>query len=571
MASGRQSMERRKLLTPEERQALLGVPDDEESLIRHYTLSPQDRLQAEVRRRPHNQLGFAVQLCLMRYPGRSLGVDECPPAAMVAYVAQQLGIDPTVFARYSRRYQTRFDHSRRVARYLGVRTAKRDDRRAALLAAINAAAATDDGLPIATAVVNEFRRRNALLLPDSALEKIGLAGRAIARKRAEAALLDGLSVDQLEGLDALLTVDSDIQQTRLTWLRSAPDAPSADNMISLLDRLTFVRSVAIDPQQQAQIHPKRWSQIVREGDVTPAWLVADFNANRRRATIVAQLVTLKSTLTDAAVTMFSKLIGRLFARANSRRKQKHADARQNMTKVLRLFRDTLRALVVANDTGRNAIDVLDDEVGWHRLLQAQPDVEAMVRDADPDPLLLAAERYSTIRKYTARFLETFTFCSSRRHDSLLAAIGTLKALNATRQRGLPHQVPVGHLSSQSRKLTFGQAKPDRRLYEIATLAVLRERLRSGDIWVEGSRAFRPMDEQLMPKPAFAALKASDDLGLGVPQDAVTYLSEARQTLDFNLKRLAYRACNGKLEGVRLDAGQLVVTPLPGDVPPPLRN
>ena len=87
-------MARRKLLTPEERQALLGIPDDEESLIRHYTLSPQDRLQAEVRRRPHNQLGYAVQLCLMRYPGRILGVDEDPPAAMVAYVAEQLGIDP---------------------------------------------------------------------------------------------------------------------------------------------------------------------------------------------------------------------------------------------------------------------------------------------------------------------------------------------------------------------------------------------------------------------------------------------------------------------------------------------
>jgi hypothetical protein len=73
---------------------------------------------------------------------------------------------------------------------------------------------------------------------------------------------------------------------------------------------------------------------------------------------------------------------------------------RDTTKVLRLFRDTLRALVAANDTGRNAIDVLDDEVGWQRLLQAQPEVEARVRDADPDPLLLAAERYSTIRKYT---------------------------------------------------------------------------------------------------------------------------------------------------------------------------
>jgi hypothetical protein len=118
--------------------------------------------------------------------------------------------------------------------------------------------------------------------------------------------------------------------------------------------------------------------------------VADFNANRRRATIVAQLITLGERLTDESVTMFNKLIGRLFARANTRRKQRYADTQLETTKARRLFRDTLRALVVANDTGRNAFDVLDDEIGWHRLLQAQPEVEAIVRDADPDPLVLAA-------------------------------------------------------------------------------------------------------------------------------------------------------------------------------------
>jgi len=96
-------MTRRKLLSPKERQALLGIPDDEASLIRHYTLSPQDRLQAEVRRRAHNQLGNAVQLCLMRHPGRILEGEESPPAAMVAYVAEQLEVDPGAFALYSRR------------------------------------------------------------------------------------------------------------------------------------------------------------------------------------------------------------------------------------------------------------------------------------------------------------------------------------------------------------------------------------------------------------------------------------------------------------------------------------
>lgn len=449
---------------------------------------------------------------------------------------------------------------------LGVRTATREDRRAALVAAINAAMATDQGLPIATAVVNAFRERGALLLPDGALETIGIAGRAIVRQRAEAALLEGLSVDQLDSLDALLTVDPAIRQTRFSWLRTAPDAPGADNLIGLIDRLAFIRFMAVDPLRRERVHPGRWTQIVREGDAAPAWLVADFNAKRRAATIVAQLIALGERLTDEAITMFNKLIGRLFARANTRRKQKYADTRQETTKVLRLFRDTLRALVVANDTGRNAIDVLDDEIGWHRLLQAKPEVEAMVRDADSDPLVLAAERYGPVRKYAARFLEMFTFRSSRRRDSLLVAIGTLKTLNAAGRRTLPERAPVGHLTAHARKLIFTDAKPDRRLYEIATLAALRDRLRSGDIWVEGSRAFRPLDEQLMPKPAFAALKAADELGLGVQGDAVAYLIETRQTLDFNLKRLAYRARNGKLEGVRLEAGQLVVTPLPGDVP-----
>jgi len=46
---------------------LFDIPVDEDSLIRHYSLSPMDRLETELRRRDHNRLAFAIQLCLMRY------------------------------------------------------------------------------------------------------------------------------------------------------------------------------------------------------------------------------------------------------------------------------------------------------------------------------------------------------------------------------------------------------------------------------------------------------------------------------------------------------------------------
>ncbi len=66
-------MGRRKLISAVEAQKLLGLAIDEDSLIRHYTLDAADRLECELRRRAHNKLGFAIQLCVMRQTGRILG------------------------------------------------------------------------------------------------------------------------------------------------------------------------------------------------------------------------------------------------------------------------------------------------------------------------------------------------------------------------------------------------------------------------------------------------------------------------------------------------------------------
>ncbi|PRA79323.1 DDE transposase, partial [Ochrobactrum sp. MYb29] len=559
-------MGRRKLITAVEAENILGLALDEDSLIRHYTLDAADRLECELRRRPHNKLGFAIQLCVMRQTGRLLGEDEQLPSALVDYVADQLSVDPRSYSIYAHRMQTRFEHSRHLAVYLGLHPANRDDRRAALLAATEAAASGDKGLSIARAVVAAFRERKALLPSRHSIEKIGISARALARRRAESALIADLSDEKLEALDILLDVDPAIRQTRFNWLRSAPDAPGAGNLIGMTERIAFLRNLEIDPQLQLRIPAGRWDQMIREGDATPAWLASDFSSSRRRATIVAQLIKLGQKLTDDAVTMFIKLIGRLFSKANNKKKQRHMNARMETSKALRLFLDTIVALQNANDADEDAIRVINREVGWHKLLQIKPNLEAIVENADTSPLATAAEQYANVRKFAGVFLQTFTFHSNRKHDPLLVAISTLKGLYTEGKRFLLDRVPVGHLGSTEKKLLFEDGKPDRRLYEIATLAHLRDQLRSGDVWVDGSRSFRPIDEHLMPKPAFVAMKDEGKLGLGVQGDGAAWLAEVRQMMDFNLKRLAYRARNGKLNYVRLEAGTLIVTPRASDIP-----
>tara|TARA_R110002050_G_scaffold163154_4_gene293098 strand:- start:1948 stop:2412 length:465 start_codon:yes stop_codon:yes gene_type:complete len=126
-----------------------------------------------------HKLGFAVQLCIMRQTGRLLWDNEQPPATMINYLADQLGNDARLYANYASRVQTRFEHSRFLMAYLGFRAASRGDRRAALVAAIDAATNGDHGLPIATAVIAEFRKRHALLPSLHSIEKIGLGDRAL--------------------------------------------------------------------------------------------------------------------------------------------------------------------------------------------------------------------------------------------------------------------------------------------------------------------------------------------------------------------------------------------------------
>src|SRR5690606_34727013 len=156
-------MAKRTLLKVQDRQELFDIPADEDSLIRHYSLSPADRLEIELRRRKHNQIGFAVQLCLMRHPGRPLMPNETPPGAMLNYVAEQIDADPRLFDLYARREETRRDHIAHLLGYLEMRSPTADDRRAALMAAIDAASTTDKGAVIVKAIIATFRERRVLL------------------------------------------------------------------------------------------------------------------------------------------------------------------------------------------------------------------------------------------------------------------------------------------------------------------------------------------------------------------------------------------------------------------------
>lgn len=57
-----------------------------------------------------NQIGFALQLCALRYPGRFLKPGETIPETVFRYIAAQLGLKAEDLLPYANRPNTRHEH-----------------------------------------------------------------------------------------------------------------------------------------------------------------------------------------------------------------------------------------------------------------------------------------------------------------------------------------------------------------------------------------------------------------------------------------------------------------------------
>src|SRR4051794_24418736 len=121
-----------RFLTDAERDRLRRFPAEipPEDRVDYFTLSDRDQVQVRQQRGGPNRLGFALQLCTLRYLGFVPDQLRGVPSAVIAHLAQQLGTAPESLAAYGDRPHTRTDHLQEVVAYLGFRKAGAGDLRA---------------------------------------------------------------------------------------------------------------------------------------------------------------------------------------------------------------------------------------------------------------------------------------------------------------------------------------------------------------------------------------------------------------------------------------------------------
>ena len=107
---------------------------------------------------------------------------------------------------------------------------------------------------------------------------------------------------------------------------------------------------------------------------------------------------------------------------------------------------------------------------------------------------------------------------------------------------------------------------NRHAYELCVYFELRDRLRAGDVWVEGSRQRRYFDDRLIPKATFEILRTEGPLPIAAAADAETYLAERQQQIEEAITIVSARAEAGTLPDAAIQGGTLSITPVKDETP-----
>jgi len=561
-------MIRKTLLSPVQRARFFALPFEGDDLIRHYTLSPDDMALINRRRRPQNRLGFAVQLCLMRYPGRALGPGELPPAGLVAYIAEQLGLHHNLMSEYSRREKTRREHMAELQDILGYRAVTVADYRLLAMALMPAAMQTDNVEVLIPEMLELFRRKRILIPVPATVERITLICLRQAHVAVHRKLAGDLTDAQQARLDQLLTIKPGTRISHLAWLRLPPNAPVAGNFIKLIERFEFLQSLGIERERALSIHRNRLLQLAREGAIITQQSILRLKPNRRYAMLVAIVLELMTKLTDDAIDMFDRMLGSMFAKSLQRKAERFHAGGKVMVERMGLLTRVVRAVLEARDTATDPFAAMARVLPLEQLFPALEEAEKIVATEDFDCLGVMIEHYHTIRSVTPRLLGTFEFSGASPAMPVIRAIDCLKEMYDTGARKVPGKAPVSFIKARWRRYVFpARADIDRRYYELCVLSELRDHLRSGDISVAGSRKYKDFEEYLMPRTHYRELKAAAALPVSVTANFREYIGERREHLHQRLKQVENKLSEGGLTDVRMRDGFVSITPLKCIEPP----
>lgn len=563
-----------RVFADEELQRLREFPEiSRDELYRYFTLTPADlAFVAPQGRGAGVRLGLSVILCSLPWLGFVPDKVVSAPPVAVARLAEQLNVDATQLRSYGRRAQTRSEHLRLVAQYLGWRPAGELALKE-LDEFLLARALEHDSPTLLFRLACEYLISARVIRPGpvALVERVAHA-RAQAQQETFDRLAHEFTPERCMQLDALLVVDPVIGMTRLRWLSTGPVEASATAVKAEVAKLEFLSGLGADEVDLTVLPTERRRFLATMGRRLTGQGLERRDPQRRYPILLTVLAQSASDVLDEVVQLFDQAISSRLSKAERRMREELA-ARGRTGEDRQGLLDDLLAIVCDPVIGDEEIGgmIRGERIGWERL--RAPVAQAALRlPRDHGHLSALDSSYGYLRQSTPQVLEAVRFDGGTAATELLAAVDVLRELNATGARKVPGDAPTGFVPTKWRGYLdtaekSGNTSAFRHYWELCVLLGLRDGLRSGDVHVPGSRRYADPAAYLLTADQWQLQRDESCRLVGKPADPARALEATVDELHDAVGELE-EVLAGDDGPVRLDdAGEPVISPLSAeDVP-----
>ena len=493
-------------MTTAQREALLALPDAEELLVRHHGLDERDLAAVNTARTPETRLGYALQLCCLRYPGRHLRRGEVLPGPMLSHIAEQIDVDAAVIASFARRANTRYDQLVAVKTRFGYVDLSKPVRAVMRPWLEERAAGLTDGRVLLAMFLDELRARKIVISGITVVERMTAEAMHVAEGRMVAVIDQSLDVGTRARLDVLVNEKTNDRQSRFSWLREPTPRVGSASLLEIIAKIELVRGTGINAVAVDGPFEARMAQFAREGTRYTAQAFQQMRPTRRHVILIATLREFEVKLSDAAIGMFGSLVGRAHLHARKRLEQKIAASADEGRDRLNRVADLLEALsrtaraggdIAAAVTAVASLDMIDADAAL---------IRRTTRAGRDNAISEIGPEYRAFKRAGPRFLRTFAFEGRKGTMPLRAAMMILAKLDGDWRTPLPDRVPLGHVERRWARYVVQGGEVDRTYWEMATYSALASAVAAGDLWVPTSRLHRSLDVLLAPGPTDATVR-----------------------------------------------------------------
>ncbi len=294
-----------RFLADAEREKLETFPEDisSDDICIYFTLSEPDLARLPVKSAAYNRLGFALELCALRYLGFHPDISAIP-GHIVEYVARQIGQDPDELKSYGQREQTLTTHRRAIRKHLGFRNPSRTDLDDLQTWLVQQALEHDKPTLLLQMACERLQKAKIIRPGLTVLERMTIAARQLAQEKTYQQLVPLLTAPRLIFLDSVLSPSEDIGQTPLAWLRFGATANTSEDILRNIRKLDYLRAHDVDQWDLSFINPNRRKLLARRGSRSTNQALQRAQPTKRYPVLVAFLHGAFGEIIDELVELY---------------------------------------------------------------------------------------------------------------------------------------------------------------------------------------------------------------------------------------------------------------------------